>query len=131
MPKNTTIKRLAEIAGGFTEGADLEKINLVYKLRDNAMIIIKDKNEVKPDEMAMKLVKGVYADEDDMELQVNINTATKEKLTELPGIGLSVAKRIIKYRDDNGEFETIEDLMNVPGIGESKFNSIKDMIVIS
>ena len=131
--KNTTIKQLAEIAGGFTEGADLEKINLVYKIKDNAMIVIKDKNDMENDETGMKLVKGVYKDDqdDDIDLQVNINTASKDKLTKLPGIGESVAKKIIKYREDNGDFENIEDIMNIPGIGENKFNSIKDMIVIS
>lgn len=133
VPKNTTIKKIAEIAGGFTEGADLEKINLVYKVRDNTMIVVKDKNEIQKEESAMQLVKGIYADEkdDDIDFTVNINTATKDKLTELPGIGASVAKRIIKYREDNGDFENVEDLMNVAGIGANKFNGIKDMIVIS
>ena len=130
--KDTTIKKLSEIAGGFTEGADLEKINLVYKLKDNAMIVIKDKNEQskQQEESGMKIIKGVYEEYEDDNLQVNINTAGKDTLTKLPGIGESVAKKIIKYRENNGGFDDVEDLMNIPGIGESKFNSIKDMIVI-
>lgn len=130
--KNTTIKKLSEMAGGFTEGADLEKINLVYKLKDNTMIVIKDKNEqpIQQEGSGMKIIKDVYEEDDEDSLQVNINTASKDKLTELPGIGPSVAKKIIKYREDNGGFEAVEDLMNIPGIGENKFNSIKDMVVI-
>ena len=59
---------------------------------------------------------------------VNINTANIEKLSTLTGIGESTAKKIIKYREENGYFNSIEDIMNVTGIGESKFNAIKDNI---
>ena len=61
---------------------------------------------------------------------VNINTASVEKLSTLTGIGKSTAEKIVKYRDENGYFNSIEDIMNVSGIGEIKFNSIKDDITI-
>ena len=63
-------------------------------------------------------------------MQVNINTASKQKLSKLPGIGNSVAEKIIRYREENGEFESVEDLKNISGIGESKFNNIKDMLIV-
>lgn len=61
---------------------------------------------------------------------VNINTATQDKLETLTGIGPSTALKIIKYREENGKFKTIEDLKNVPGIGDSKFEAIKNEICV-
>jgi len=60
--------------------------------------------------------------------RVNINTATKEELETLPGIGPALAQRIIDYRQQHGPFETPADIMDVSGIGEKKFNAIRDMI---
>ena len=62
--------------------------------------------------------------------KVNINTANKEKLETLPGIGETTAQKIIEYREQNGKFKTIEDLKNVSGIGDAKFNSLKDKIIV-
>ena len=59
---------------------------------------------------------------------VNINTANETELEELPGIGASIAGRIIEYRNKNGKFKSIEDIKNVTGIGDSKFDKIKDLI---
>ena len=61
---------------------------------------------------------------------ININLATQSELESIPGIGSTTAKRIIEYRNKNGKFKNIEDIMNVNGIGESKFNTIKDFISI-
>ena len=61
---------------------------------------------------------------------VNINTATQTQLETLSGIGPSTALKIIKYREENGKFKTIEDIKNVPGIGESKFDTIKNEICV-
>ena len=58
----------------------------------------------------------------------NINSATKIELMELPGIGEAMAERIIAYRQEHGGFASIEELMNVSGIGETKFNGLKDLI---
>ena len=62
--------------------------------------------------------------------KVNINTANKEKLETLPGIGETTAQKIIEYREQNGKFKTIENLKNVSGIGDAKFNSLKDKIIV-
>jgi len=61
---------------------------------------------------------------------VNINTATQTELETLPGIGPSTAQKIIDYRKQNGKFKSIEDIKNVSGIGDVKFNNIKDSITI-
>ena len=62
--------------------------------------------------------------------KVNINTANKEKLETLPGIGETTAQKIIEYIEQNWKFKTIEDLKNVSGIGDAKFNSLKDKIIV-
>lgn len=61
---------------------------------------------------------------------VNINTATQTELETLPGIGPSLALKIIRYREENGKFNNIEDLKNVSGIGDNRFNDIKDYITV-
>ena len=61
---------------------------------------------------------------------MNINTATQTELETLPGIGPSLALRIINYRKENGKFATIEDIKNVSGIGESKFENLKNYIIV-
>ena len=68
--------------------------------------------------------------EEEKQVMININTANVEKLQTLPGIGESIANKIIEYREQNGKFKTIEDLKNVSGIGESKFSNIKDKITV-
>ena len=65
-----------------------------------------------------------------MNLLININSATQTELETLPGIGPSTALKIIKYREENGKFNSIEDIKNVNGIGDSKFNNIKDLISV-
>ncbi|PNV79771.1 MAG: competence protein ComEA, partial [Dictyoglomus turgidum] len=60
--------------------------------------------------------------------KVNINTASKEELESLPGIGPTLAQRIIEYREENGPFGSAEDLLNVKGIGEKKLERIRDQI---
>lgn len=62
---------------------------------------------------------------------VNINTATQEQLESLPGLGAKVAQRIIEYRQKNGNFKKVEDLMNVKGIGEKSFLKLKPMLTVS
>jgi competence protein ComEA len=61
---------------------------------------------------------------------VNINTASIEELDKLPGIGPTIAQRIIDYRTENGPFAVIEDILNVSGVGPSTFDQIKDLITV-
>jgi competence protein ComEA len=63
--------------------------------------------------------------------RININTASAAQLDSLPGIGEVLARRIIEYRQQNGDFQKPEDIMNVSGIGQSKYDDIKDMITVS
>ena len=113
-----------EAAGGETEEADLNKLNLAYILNDGEKIYVPNKNDMNSEE-TLENQQG-----DDKQSSININTATVEELTELPGIGEATANKIIEYRKQNGKFETIEELKNVAGIGNSKFENIKDKIKV-
>ena len=62
--------------------------------------------------------------------KININTADSEMFCKIPGVGASLASKIIAYREENGKFKSIEDLKNVTGIGEKKFESLKEYVVI-
>lgn len=123
-----------EKAGGVTEEADLNKINLAYELQDGEKLYIPSKND-EDDEQYLssgenKYVSNSYNSESKGSTIININKATKEELQTLNGIGESMANKIIKYREENGKFENIEDIKNVPGIGDAKFNNIKDYISV-
>lgn len=112
----TRIHEAIKLAGGETDDADLTRLNLAKILDDEEKVVV-----------PAKVILNENETESESDI-VNINTANIEKLTTLSGIGENTAKKIIKYREEKGYFNTIEDLMNVSGIGESKFNSIKDDI---
>lgn len=116
-----------EAAGGETENADLNKLNLAYILSDGDKIYVPNKNDENEIYNTTTVENEVSSKEQE---SININTATLEELTELPGIGEATANKIIEYRKQNGKFETIEDIKNVPGIGDSKFENLKDKIKV-
>ena len=135
LPESSRVNDAVNIAGGITDKADLTDVNLAYILYD-AMKIIIPKKEVK--KVTQKKIPPVVSttitatsnSQDINTSTVNINTATKEQLKTLTGIGDSTAQKIIEYRAENGGFSKIEDVKNVSGIGESKFEKIKEKIII-
>ena len=118
-------------AGGFAIDAYPEAMNLAETVSDGSRIYVPTKEEV--DALAV-----VYSDTgsgsgdttSDSTDRVNINTATLEELTTLPGIGDTRARAIIDYREQNGAFGNIEDIMQVTGIKEKSFSKIKDSICV-
>lgn len=116
-------------AGGLTLDADTSKINLAYILKDGQKVLIPSLYDV-IDEFVTNESGDNIIEENTQNNIVNINTASKEELKTLPGIGDSTAQKIISYRNENGRFLVIEDIMNVSGIGNSKFESIKDYITV-
>ena len=131
-----------EIAGGTTQEANINKINLAYILEDGMKIEIpnKDENlneiEDKTTNYVSKNTNGTISSNKETENtenkktseKININTATQTELETLPGIGPSTALKICKYREENGKFTSIEDIKNVSGIGDSKYEQIKNLI---
>ncbi len=104
----TRLQDLIEEAGGLLDDANTSNLNLARKLKDEEKIVIKsylDKN-------------------DDEDAKININTATKDMLTSIPGVGSKMADKIIKYRQEH-PFNSIDELLNITGIGKKKFEEIK------
>lgn len=123
-------------AGGKTEDADLSKINLAYIVEDGTQIYVPRVGEDREEVITESAGEGIIVESSKIEQnetkeqKVNINTATLEKLQSLPGVGQATAQKIIDYREQNGKFKSPEELKNVPGIGESKFNSLEKSIVV-
>ena len=113
--KDSRISDAVEIAGGLTSDANTKVINLAQKLSDGQKIYIPNINEDIEEYEDENINLFNY---DDL---VNINTANQTELETLPGIGPSTADKIIKYRKENGNFENIEDIKNVSGIGDAKY----------
>lgn len=113
------IYRAIELAGGMSENADINAINQADYLSDGQKIYVPSVGENYTSQMN-ETANGL----------ININTADAGSLTSLPGIGESRAEAIINYRDTNGPFGTIEDIMNVAGIKEAAFEKIKDYICV-
>lgn len=127
--QGTRIYELIELAGGETEEADLSKVNLASVVKDEQKIVVPAK--IIYEEETNKSNSNVKINSSNSKsMLVNLNTATKEELETLNGIGSSMAKRIIEYRETNGYFMSVEDIMNVSGIGEGKFEKIKDNIEV-
>lgn len=118
-----------EKAGGQTEQASLKNVNLAYQLEDGQKIYIPNINDTET-EIIDDGASGVVNDATIKQTVVNINKADEKELQSLNGIGESLATSIVQYRKENGKFETIEDLKNVPGIGDSKFENIKEYIKV-
>ncbi len=123
--EGSRLYQLIDIAGGLSDTADINKLNLAQSLKDSDKIDIPKKENKSEEEISNNNERDLNLDNN----KVNINVATKEELMGLSGIGASTADKIIKYREKN-TFTYIEDIMDVPGIGESKFNNIKDSISV-
>ncbi len=134
------------MAGGLTKKSDTSNINLSKKLSDEMVIIVYSKEQIKKmkekDEIVCEPCNNACIKEDDEKSKldnnensktnskININTATKEELLLLNGIGEAKAEAIIEYRTKNGNFTNVEDIKNVSGIGDAAFEKIKDQITL-
>ena len=114
-----------QICGGLSDDADVDRINLAKKLADEEKVYIPRIGEEIAENMS--LVSGASSETDSG--KININTCSKAELLLLPGIGDVLADRIIEYREET-PFKRIEDIKNVSGIGEKKFESIKELIAV-
>lgn len=154
--KGSRIVDAINAAGGTTAKADVSKVNFVYVLEDGMKVNVPNSNDLKnnPDFEYITMSSGDGANDastsgglgvDSSSSNssfgfssssasnygvVNINTATQTELETLPGIGPSLALKIINYRKENGKFSSIEEIKNVSGIGDSKFESLKGFITI-
>ena len=136
-----------DCAGGITQKADIMKVNLVYMLQDGMKVSIPSSIELKNNPNFEYITMSSGDEKNDSNIKkattvdtksesafkvsnVNINTATQTELETLPGIGPSLALKIINYRKENGKFKSIDELKSVNGIGENKYEEIKKYIYV-
>ncbi len=115
--------------GGAHPEADLDLVNLSKVLTDEEKIYIPRKGE-NVDLLQANFVLNATVNDNKADSKININVATESELCTLPGIGPALAQRIIEHRNAQGLFESVEDIKTVNGIGEKRFNDIKDMIKV-
>ncbi|MBF0713320.1 helix-hairpin-helix domain-containing protein [Gemella sp. GH3] len=120
LEKDNRIKDVLDMAGGLLEDADTSNINLSQKVTDQMLIIVPKIGEKIP---------SISNNETNSKI-ININTATKEQLMNISGVGETKAKAIIDYRENKGQFSKKEDIMKVKGIGKGTFEKIKDEIEV-
>lgn len=154
LDEESRIADAVEAAGGFTENACTSEVNLACLLEDGMQIRIPTNEEIlkeKENSMATEQEVNFTTNKNGVNKEstvgvtskgstvgitnkanakININTASQSELERLPGIGEATATKIIAYRNENGKFKEITEIKNVKGIGESKFNLIKDLITI-
>ena len=139
LKEKSRIADAIEMVGGVTEDAYMKDVNLATILEDGMKIYIPTKEEVEKqgeninDSVSKDRNLDIYnngSNTSKKNNKVNINTASKEELDTLPGIGESTANKIINYRKENGKFKTIEEIKEVSGIGDSKYEQIKNLIEI-
>ena len=124
------INDAVELSGGLKNEADTDRINLSKKVQDEEKIYIpKIGEEVEPIQISQALGTSESSASNGSDDMVDINNCTKELLVTLPGIGDITAEKIIKYREEF-KFQKIEDIMEVSGIGDKKFEAMKDLIVV-
>ncbi len=118
--RDARVKDGIEKAGGFLPEADRTKVNLAQRMQDQMLIYVPKKGEQ---------VQGANVPSGQEE-KIHINVASKEQLEKITGIGPRKAESIMKYREEHGPFQKIEDLLEVDGIGEKSLEKIKDKIII-
>lgn len=133
LEKGARISDAIEEAGGTTEEADLSNVNLAYSLSDGQKVKIPNINEKDEEIIVVEEKAGdniIIEGNKSKEEKININKAAQTEIEILPGIGPSTALKIITYRNEHGKFKNIEDIKNVSGIGDSKFENIKEYICV-
>jgi len=124
------IEDVIEKAGGITTEANLKDVNLAYTVEDGQKIYIPNKNDIEVEVVSTENGENIILNYDSSSLKININTASVQELCKISGVGEALAQRIVNYRLQNGKFESVEDLKNVTGIGDKKYDSIKDYVKI-
>jgi competence protein ComEA len=120
MREGDRVKDAVQKAGGFLSEVDIKKVNLAQIVQDQMLLYIPSKNESGQGMLTSSKEDG----------KIQINTAAKEQLEKITGIGSRKAESILKYREEHGPFQKIEDLLEIDGIGAKSLEKIKDQIII-
>ncbi|HDR7733216.1 TPA: helix-hairpin-helix domain-containing protein [Bacillus thuringiensis] len=120
MKEGDRVKDAVQKAGVFLSEVDMKKVNLAQIVQDQMLLYIPSKNESE---------QGMFTSSKE-DGKIRINTAAKEQLEKITGIGSRKAESILKYREEHGPFQKIEDLLEIDGIGAKSLEKIKDQIII-
>lgn len=123
MSEGDRVVDVIDKAGGFTDEADETTVNLAQRIYDEMVIIVPKKNE------EVNYSSGANQNSSQSN-KIRVNTASKEELMTLPGIGEQKALSIIEFREKNGFFQTKEDLLQISGIGEKTLERLEDYIIV-
>lgn len=124
MPADARVADLIDAAGGARADADLDRINLAAAVADGGQVFVPVVGEP---------FAGVGVDgggEAAASGPIDLNTATSDRLEELPGVGPTTAQAIVDHREDHGRFTAIEDLLGVRGIGPAKFDAVRELVTV-
>ena len=127
MAKNMRVQNAIDLAGGLLQNAETRHINFAQHVTDQMLLYI----PVVGEEIVDIPYTQPNSPVEEGTSKININTATDLELQALPGIGEKKALQIINYRTENGSFSTIEELMEVSGIGQKTFDTLKESITVT
>ena len=132
LPVGSRVYEAIDLAGGLTNEADTRYTNLAGVLADGEKLYIPTKKELETADVntSSSNSKNITSYSSSQKSLININSADSNTLQQLTGVGPSTAEKIINYRIENGNFNKIEDLKNVSGIGDKTFEKFKDKITV-
>jgi competence protein ComEA len=128
LPQDAIVQDALQAAGGATNQAALAAVNLAQPIQDGERVYFPSQTEIDAGEHPLPaVVEAAGPPAGDL---IDLNQATAPELEALPGIGPSLAQKIIDYRDEHGAFGQVDDLLDAPGIGPSKLEAVKDLVAI-
>ncbi|WP_349946944.1 helix-hairpin-helix domain-containing protein [Lacrimispora sp. BS-2] len=130
LKEGSRVFQAIEKAGGVTDRAAAEYLNMAEQVKDGMKIVVPGKEEVEAAKARGEISLQAEASSSVQKNKVNLNTATKEELMTLRGVGEAKANDILKYRESHGGFQKIEDIMKISGIKDAAFQKIKDDITV-
>ncbi|MFQ3611913.1 MAG: helix-hairpin-helix domain-containing protein [Fimbriimonadales bacterium] len=137
VPAGSRVADAVEQAGGATQNADLDALNLAEPINDGQKIYVPRKGEVPAPTLATSSKSSAPSGREierspiaTPKFPININRASAEELEALPGIGATLARRIVEHRQQNGPFQSVDDLLEVRGIGSKKMEDIRPLITV-
>jgi competence protein ComEA len=125
LPAGSRVQDAIRAAGGATSGADLDAVNLARRLSDGEQVLVPG-----PGDPAPQPVPGAATTPGVPGVPIDLNTATVEQLDTLPGVGEVTAGRIVAYRTAH-PFTAVDELLEVPGIGQRRFDQLKDLVTVA
>lgn len=130
LSKDKRVDDVIKLAGGLLDQADTNAINLAQKLTDEMVIYVASVGEAMPSQPATAREEVTQSASPNDTDKVNLNTADIAQLQKLSGVGMKKAQEIIDYREQNGNFKTIEELVNVSGFGAKSIDKLKESITV-